>query len=351
MGAWSQLFLLIALICAMLIKQNFSTHELILKEFATSVQVKLMVLTLSTIPTVPKPFLKWAGGKSQLIEQINNFFPNELFNGSIKRYIEPFIGGGAVFFYIAHKYDIQELFISDINAELVIAYKTIQENVDDLIKILSEIRTKYLSFDESDKSKYFYQMRTQFNSRRKHINLDNYHFEWIERTAQLIFLNKTCFNGLFRVNSKGDFNVPAGKYKKPSIYNPDNLKSVAQILQNTQIYHGDFTECERFVDEKTFVYFDPPYRPISNTSNFTSYSQLPFNDSEQLKLRDYFKKLDNKGALIMISNSDPKNENINDHFFENAYAGYQIERVRATRNINSNALKRNSINELLIMNY
>ncbi|MEH2349694.1 MAG: DNA adenine methylase [Nostoc sp.] len=310
-----------------------------------------MVLTLSTIPTVPKPFLKWAGGKNQLIEQINNFFPNELFNGSIKRYIEPFIGGGAVFFYVAHKYDIQELFISDINAELVIAYKTIQYHVDDLIEILDKITTKYLSFDESEKSKYYYQTRTHFNSRKKSLNLDNYHFEWLERTAQIIFLNKTCFNGLFRVNSKGDFNVPAGIYKKPSIYDPKNLKSVAKILQNTKICHGDFTEYESFIDDQTFVYFDPPYRPISNTSKFTSYSQPSFNDSEQLRLRDYFKKLDNKGALIMLSNSDPKNENINDNFFEDAYGGYKIERVRATRNINSNALKRNSINELLIMNY
>ncbi len=128
--------------------------------------------------TVPKPFLKWAGGKSQLIEQINNFLPNEFLKGSIKRYIEPFIGGGALFFYIAHKYDsIQELFISDVNVELVMAYKTIQQNVDDVIKHLSKIEIEYLSLDESDKSKYFYQMRLQFNSRSKNINLSNYNYE------------------------------------------------------------------------------------------------------------------------------------------------------------------------------
>jgi len=316
------------------------------------VQVKPMLLTVPTLSTVPKPFLKWAGGKSQLIEQINNFLPNELLNSSIKRYIEPFIGGGALFFYIAHKYNtIQELFISDINAELVIAYKTIQKNVDEVIKILSDMERKYLSFDESERSKYFYQIRAYLNSRKNHIDLHKYHAEWVERTAQIIFLNKTCYNGLFRVNSKGDFNVPVGKYKKPSIYNPENLRSVAQILQKTQVLHGDFTKCENFVDNQTFVYFDPPYRPISNTSNFTSYSKQLFNDSEQLRLRDFYKNLDNKGALVMLSNSDPKNENINDNFFEAAYAGYHIERVRATRNINSNASKRNSINELLIMNY
>ncbi|MDZ8051600.1 MAG: DNA adenine methylase [Aulosira sp. ZfuVER01] len=313
-----------------------------------------MHLNVPTLSTIPKPFLKWAGGKSQLIEQINNFLPHELLKGSIsiKRYIEPFIGGGALFFYIAHKYDsIQELFISDINVELVIAYKTIKQNVEDVIKLLSKIEMKYLSFDESERSKYFYQMRTHFNSRKNYIYLNKYNFEWVERTAQIIFLNKTCFNGLFRFNSKGDFNVPVGKYKKPCICDPENLIAVAKILQKTQINHGDFTKCENFVDNQTFVYFDPPYRPISKTSNFTSYSKQSFNDFEQLRLRDFFKELDNKGALLMLSNSDPKNENINDNFFEEAYAGYHIERVRATRNINSNVLKRQLINELLIMNY
>ena len=311
-----------------------------------------MHLTVPTPPTIPKPFLKWAGGKSQLIEQINNFFPNELLKGSIKRYVEPFIGGGALFFYIAHKYDtIQELFIFDINVELVIAYKTIQQNVEELIQLLSIIESKYFSFDESEKRKYFYQTRNNFNARRKHIDLHKYNLEWVERTANIIFLNKTCFNGLFRVNSQGDFNVPVGRYKKPSICDPENLRAVARILQKTKIYHGDFISCENYVNNQTFVYFDPPYRPISNTSNFTSYSQKSFNDFEQLRLRDFFKKLDNEGALLMLSNSDPKNENINDNFFEDAYAGYRIERVKATRNINSNALKRNPINELLIMNY
>ncbi|MBW4563122.1 MAG: Dam family site-specific DNA-(adenine-N6)-methyltransferase [Mojavia pulchra JT2-VF2] len=311
-----------------------------------------MHLTVPTLTIIPKPFLKWAGGKSQLIEQINNFLPNELLKGSIKTYIEPFIGGGALFFYIAHKYEtIEELFIFDINIELVIAYKTIQQNVDDVIKLLSQIEMKYLSFDETERSKYFYQIRTHFNARKKHINLHKYDFEWVERTAHIIFLNKTCFNGLFRVNSKGDFNVPVGKYKKPCICDPENLIAVAKILQKTQIYHGDFISCENFVTNQTLVYFDPPYRPISNTANFTSYSQQSFNDSDQLRLRDFFKKLDNKGALLMLSNSDPKNENINDNFFEDAYAGYRIERVKATRNINSNALKRNLINELLVMNY
>jgi DNA adenine methylase len=306
---------------------------------------------LLTLPVIPKPFLKWAGGKSQLIEQINHFLPQQLFDGSVKKYIEPFIGGGAVFFYVAHKYQIEELFISDINSELVITYKTIQHNVEDLIAHLENIEKQYLSLNEIERNKYFYKIRNQFNCQKQNIDFKKYSFDWVEITAQIIFLNKTCFNGLFRVNSQGDFNVPIGKYKKPTICHPKNLKAVAKILQKTKIYQGDFSECEKFVDNNTFVYFDPPYRPISNTSNFTSYSQQSFHDSEQLRLRDFFKKLDNKGALLLLSNSDPKNVNINDDFFEKAYAGYRIERVKATRSINSNASKRKAVDELLIMNY
>ncbi|MER3492173.1 MAG: modification methylase [Mastigocladus sp. ERB_26_2] len=299
----------------------------------------------------PKPFLKWAGGKGQLLEQIEKFLPDELGSGSIKRYIEPFIGGGALFLYIANTYEIEEFVISDINSELVIVYKTIQKNVEKLIETLQEIQKKYLSLDNDERNLYFYQIRSQFNWRRHQINFQFYSQEWIERTAQIIFLNRTCFNGLFRVNSKGDFNVPVGRYKDPTICDPDNLRVVAQILQKTQILHGDFTQCEELVDNKTLVYFDPPYRPISQTANFTSYSQYSFDDAEQLRLRDFFRVLDKKGAKLILSNSDPKNEDLNDNFFELAYKGYRIERLKAKRNINSNASKRQQINELLIMNY
>lgn len=310
---------------------------------------KIATPPLSSI--FPKPFLKWAGGKGQLLEQMSRFFPKELQSGKIKRYIEPFIGGGAVFLYIAHKYQIPELFIADINQELVIAYKTIQNNVDDLIAILSEMENKFLSLDELGRNNYFYQIREEFNHHKKSCNLNDYTFDWLQRTSQTIFLNKTCYNGLFRVNSKGDFNVPIGRYKKPLICDVINLRLVAQILQKTQIYYGDFSDCKKFVDHQTFIYFDPPYKPISQTSSFTAYAQKSFNDEEQLRLRDLFKELDKKGALLLLSNSDPTNEDATDDFFEKAYAGYRIEKVKAKRNINSNALKRNLINELIIMNY
>ncbi len=306
---------------------------------------------LLTATVAPKPFLKWAGGKTQLIKQINKFLPEALNNGSIKKYVEPFIGGGALFFLFAYNYPIKDIFISDVNADLVLTYKAIQHNVDDLIELLLDIEKKYLSLNINQRSEYFYKVRSKFNSRKDRIDLLKYNAEWVERTAQVIFLNKTCFNGLFRVNSKGEFNVPIGKYKKPSLCNPENLKKVAKILQRTEILQGDFSQCESFVDSNTFVYLDPPYRPISNTSNFNSYSHQTFDDSEQLRLRNFYRKLDKKGALLLLSNSDPKNQNPEDDFFEQLYADYRIERVKATRHINSNSLKRNSINELLIMNY
>lgn len=306
---------------------------------------------LLNFSVAPKPYLKWAGGKTQLIKQISKFLPEELNSGSIKRYVEPFIGGGALFFLLAYNCQIEELFISDINVDLVLTYKTIQNKVDDLIELLLDIENTYLSLNKNKKSEYFYQVRKNFNYRRNQIDLLKYNLEWVERAAQVIFLNKTCFNGLFRVNSKGDFNVPIGKYKKPSLCNPENLKAVAKILQRTEIVQGDFSKCETFIDCNTFVYFDPPYRPISNTSNFTSYSHQTFDDLEQLRLRNFFKKLDKKGALLLLSNSDPKNQNIEDDFFEKLYADYRIERVKASRYINSNSSKRNPINELLIMNY
>lgn len=298
-----------------------------------------------------KPFLKWAGGKGQLLEQIDNFLPQELKERTITRYVEPFVGSGAVFLYLATSYQINEFFILDINEELILAYKTIQKNVEKLISFLSDLQNKYLLLDENGRKEYYYNIRSQFNLQREKFDFKNYNQEWIERTAQLIFLNRTCFNGLFRVNSKGDFNVPMGKYKNPLICNSENLRAIAQILQKTQIHFGDFTDCDRWVNEKTFIYFDPPYRPISKTSDFTSYSKYNFNDSEQLRLRDFCHLLNDKKAKFMLSNSDPKNEDSNDHFFEIAYQNYRIERVKASRNINSNSQKRGKINEILILNY
>lgn len=298
-----------------------------------------------------QPFLKWAGGKTQLLAQIEAFFPEQLRTGSIQRYIEPFVGGGAVFFKVANTYPIQEFLISDINPELILAYRTIQRATEELISHLSVCQETYLALPETERKNFFYQVRTDYNQKRHQINFDVYGSDWVERTAQLIFLNRTCFNGLFRVNSKGEFNVPFGRYKKPKICDADNLNLIAQVLNKTEIRQGDFTQCENFIHHNSFVYLDPPYRPISKTSNFKAYSKHNFNDAEQLRLRDFFQLLDKNGAKLLLSNSDPKNEDPNDHFFESAYTNYLIKRVQAARNINSKGNKRGKIKELLIMNY
>ncbi|MDB9314223.1 DNA adenine methylase [Spirulina sp. CS-785/01] len=299
-----------------------------------------------------KPVLKWAGGKSKLLSQIKPLFPPELKQGKIKRYIEPFVGGGAVFLDIAQCYPkVEEFFILDINPELIIAYTSIQQEVNILIDKLTQIESNYLSFPEAQRKDYFYQIRTEFNQTRHQVNIAQYGKNWLLRTAQLIFLNKTCFNGLFRVNSKGEFNVPQGKYKNPKICDPDNLKAVSQILQKTTLKLGDYRQCCDWVDPQTFVYFDPPYRPISKTANFTAYSSHSFKDEEQLQLRDFFVKLDQRGAKLLLSNSDPKNEDQKDNFFDLAYEGYNVKRIKAGRSINSNASKRGLINEVVITNY
>lgn len=298
-----------------------------------------------------KPFLKWAGGKSQLLSQIRAFLPKEIEEKKINKYIEPFVGSGAVFIDLAQFCNFEEIFILDINKELIIAYQTIQKSVEPLIEYLLEMQITYLALALENRAKFFYQVRESFNSQKKQINFHDFNEQWIERTAQLIFLNRTCFNGLFRVNSQGNFNVPVGRYKNPLICHSENLIAISKILQNTKIHQGNYTKCQEWVDAQTFVYFDPPYRPLSRTAYFTSYSKDNFDDNEQLKLRDFYKLLDRKQAKLMLSNSDPKNEDANDSFFDDAYQGYRIERVKAIRSINSNAEKRGQINELLIMNY
>lgn len=314
------------------------------------------VLNLSVSTSKPirvaRPFIKWAGGKSQLLETIDSFLPYELRNGEINKYAEPFIGGGALFFYIAQNYPaIETFFISDVNEELILAYKTIQKEVESLISLLSTIEREYHSLNQTDQKDFFYQKRSDFNKKLSTIDFNKFQNNWIERTATIIFLNKTCFNGLFRVNSKGEFNVPFGDYKNPKICDPENLYAVSEILQKTQIKYGDFTISESFADKHTFVYFDPPYRPISKTANFVSYSKLDFGEVEQKRLSEYFSLLSKKGTKLMLSNSDPKNENPDDYFFENLYGDFHIERVNANRMINSDGNKRGKIKELVIVNY
>lgn len=309
---------------------------------------------LSLIPRTAAPFLKWAGGKSQLLRKMESFFPEELKRGRIVRYVEPFVGGGAVFFYIAQKYRVEELVIADVNPELILAYRTVRADVASLIDILSVMERDYLSLGEDERSEYFYDVRSRFNEDLPKIDFSaslKSSPDWIVRTAQLIFLNRTCFNGLFRVNSQGEFNVPFGNYKNPTICNRERLESASHLLQSAHIHLGDFEGTAEFADENSFVYLDPPYRPISSTASFTSYQRDTFDDSEQLRLASFYEKMSKAGAKLMLSNSDPKNEDPEDDFFERAYRGYRIERVKAKRNINCDGDGRGPVNELLILNY
>jgi DNA adenine methylase len=299
-----------------------------------------------------RPFLKWAGGKGQLLATLEKFFPQEMRAGTIKKYAEPLIGGGALFFYVAQNYpSIKSFFISDINPELTLAYRTIQADVEGLIPVLADLEERYHSQNPAEQKLFFYEMRETFNKTLPLIDFARFQDAWIERTALIIFLNRTCFNGLFRVNSKGQFNVPFGDYKNPKICDADNLRAVSAVLQKTEIVCADFSSSRSFIDDETFVYFDPPYRPISKTSSFTSYSKHDFGDDEQNRLAEYFRALSTRGAKLMLSNSDPKNENPDDDFFEKAYREFRIERVSAARMINSNAQSRGKIKEIIVTNY
>jgi len=296
--------------------------------------------------------MKWAGGKSQLLRQFKNYYPKELINGKIKKYFEPFIGGGAVFLDIVQKFPIESAFLTDINEELIIAYKVIQRNPDTLIEYLRKYSNQYYKLSEEERKEYFYEVRTNLNLQRFQVNYQRYSDNWVPRAAQLIFLNKTCFNGLFRLNKKGEFNVPFGKYKNPKIVDENNILALSKILQIAEINVGNFDSTEHKIDENSFVYFDPPYRPISKTSSFTSYSKYNFGESEQIQLAKYFSKLHTeRKPKLMLSNSDPKNENPDDTFFEKLFNGFYINKVNANRMINCNGNNRGIISELLITNY
>ena len=294
---------------------------------------------------IVKPFVKWAGGKSSLIPQITKYFPFELKNGQIEKYVEPFVGGGAVLIDILQKYDVKQAYAFDINKDLINCYNVIKYKVEDLIQKLDKKEKEFLALDKDERQKYFYNIRTEYNSYLLDNEID------VKRASEFIFLNRTCFNGLYRVNKNGKFNVPCGKYKNPTICDSNNLRNLSKLLKNVVFAYGDYKESEKLVDENTFVYFDPPYRPLSVTSGFTSYTKEDFNDENQKELAEYYNKLNLKNAKLMLRNSNPKNTNENDNFFEKIYKGFNINEVSAKRMINANAKGRGEISELLITNY
>lgn len=292
-----------------------------------------------------KPFLKWAGGKGQLLSEIEEYYPFS--DGKITKYAEPFVGGGAVLFDILSRYDVEEVYISDINAELINTYCIIRDHVEELISALSTMQGKFVPMDTESRKAYYMAKRERFNE----LKVNGNEAGDIEKAALMIFLNKTCFNGLYRVNRKGLFNVPMGSYKNPLICDEENLRAVSEKLQKVTIVCGDYRESAEFIDEHTFVYFDPPYRPITETAGFTAYTENLFNDEEQIELAKFVDGLNRKGAKVVVSNSDPKNAKNDDEFFDNIYSAHKIKRVEATRTINCNSEARGKIKELLISNY
>lgn len=278
------------------------------------------MLTQDLQPIFSRPFLKWAGGKTKLISQYIPYFPPKFDN-----YYEPFLGGGAVFFYlISHSTNFTAV-LTDINSELVNAYCCVKDRVEELICLLAEHQVRH-------SKDYYYEMRKQ--------NLGTP----IEKAARLIYLNKTCFNGLYRENSKGEFNVPIGKYKNPTICNPEGLRSVSVSLQSAKLEVRPFDAVLDYANPQDFVYFDPPYYPLSPTSNFTAYSSYSFNEDDQKELKDTFAFLARRGVKVMLSNSDCP-------FIRELYKKFNIHEILAARAINSDAKKRGKISELLITSY
>ena len=292
-----------------------------------------------------KPFLKWAGGKGQLLSQLSEHLPERISKEPFT-YIEPFVGGGAMLFYmLQHFSNIRKAVINDVNEDLILTYRIIKDDVETLIVNLERLEKEYLTITDQDKrSQLFYEVREKYN---QHIG------DCIERASQLLFLNKTCFNGLFRVNKKGYFNVPYGKYANPTICNAKQLRADSQLLQSAQveICLGDYAQTLKHIDGLTFVYLDPPYRPLDATSSFTAYAKGDFNDDDQRALAAFCHQLSERGCLWMESNADCSAKNPEDTFFEDLYKEYRIERVYASRFINANPEKRGKLTELVIKNY
>ena len=291
-----------------------------------------------------KPFIKWVGGKSQLIEQLDAQLPADFDSLEDVTYIEPFVGGGAMLFYMLQHYpNINHAIINDINPDLTTCYRIVRDNPKELISSLQDIENTYLSLNtEEARKEFFMVVRNRYNEK----NLDP-----IENTTKFFFLNKTCFNGLYRVNKKGLFNVPFGRYSNPTICNPETILKDSELLQRVEILNGDFEETFKYAQGNTLFYFDPPYRPLNDTSSFNNYAKEAFNDDAQIRLKKYCNRINDAGFKFMLSNSDSKSVNGEDNFFDVLYAAYQIERVLASRSINSNPNKRGKLTEILVRNY
>ncbi len=291
-----------------------------------------------------KPFVKWVGGKGKLLGQLDALLPADFDSWDDASYIEPFVGGGAMLFHMLQNHpNIKRAVINDINPDLVACYRTVRDDVGRLILSLREVESRYHALPDMEAKREMYmQARSRYNEK----NLDA-----LENATLFFFLNKTCFNGLYRVNRKGGFNVPWGKYLTPQICDEDTLRADSELLGRVEILEGDFVRTLEYAQGNTLFYFDPPYRPLSDTSCFNDYTKDAFNDESQVRLKEYCDAVDGMGYKFMLSNSDCKGKNEEDNFFDTLYEAYHIERVMASRSVNANGAKRGKISEILVRNY
>ncbi|SOB90333.1 DNA adenine methylase Dam [Ureibacillus xyleni] len=295
-----------------------------------------------TKQSLAKPFIKWAGGKQKVLSQLEQYLPNELKEGKCHTYIEPFVGGGAMLFYVLQRYSIDRAIISDTNSDLITTFLAVKQNVDELISRLKELQEHYYSLEEAEKSIFYYQMRAKFNQKKD---------ASIELAAQFIFLNKTCFNGLYRVNKNGEFNVPIGRYTKPVICDEENLRLCSVVLRNVEIYNQSYEKNSEWFASDVFCFFDPPYRPLNASKSFTKYQAYGFSEDDQIALAAFYSEMNRQGSKLMLCNSDPTSMHPEDDFFDKNYQGCNIHRIQANRSINSNPSRRGKVSELVITNY
>jgi DNA adenine methylase len=300
---------------------------------------------------MPKPFLKWAGGKRQLLNSLTPLFPKALVTGEMDQYAEPFLGGGALFFHLAEQgLAFKKSWLCDANPELTLVYRVVQKKVEDLIAQLEKLQTEYLRLSQTARKAFYLKQREEFNRNRIGFSFKKIQSDAIWRASRFLFLNKTGYNGLWRVNQSGGFNVPFGRYAKPTLCDQDTLRKCSQALvrMKAEIATGDFQDVQEMASTKSFVYYDPPYRPVSASSSFNTYTAQGFGDAEQQRLARTFLAMHASGCLQMLSNSESK-----DQFFQKLYQHpeWKIIPVQARRSINSKAQSRGHVTEIVVVNY
>ena len=306
----------------------------------------------TTSATLAKPFIKWAGGKQSLLPQLLSLTPfgSPTKQVGITKYAEPFLGGGAMFFHLAQHYHLEKAYLSDLNPNLILTYRVIKNEIEGFYQEYKDFNEQYLAKDSDQRREFFLNTREAYNvvPFLDYVRGSNY---CLKRAAQFIYLNKSCFNGLHRVNKKGLFNVPMGSYSNPTIFDWENLSKTSKVLAIARINHGGYRSYSDCFDENTFVYLDPPYRPLSPTAQFNSYTEGGFTDDSQEELARFYRLLDKRGVKVMLSNSDPRNHDPSDTFFDDLYAGFNIHRIQAKRSINSKRDRRGYLSEIVVTNY